>query len=55
MCDDLNEELKRGNRLALELVDHICDMGGASECVIPVLDSGIISLTDPAQKASLRP
>lgn len=38
MCDELNEEVSRGNTLATALVDHLRDMGGAGACIIPVID-----------------
>ena len=38
MCEELKEELERGSKLALALVDHLRDMGGAGACTIPVLD-----------------
>ena len=38
MCEELNEELRKGSKLATALVDHLRDMGNASSCTIPVLD-----------------
>jgi hypothetical protein len=38
MCKELNEELERGNQLALALVDHLLDMGNAAACTLPVTD-----------------
>lgn len=35
---ELDEELNEGNRLALALVDHLRNMGGASSAIIPVVD-----------------
>jgi hypothetical protein len=40
MCEELNEELDRGDKLALELVDHLDSMGAAS-CVLAVEDRAI--------------
>lgn len=31
-------QVEKGNSLAIALVDHLQDMGGACSCVIPVID-----------------
>ena len=36
MCDELNEKLDEGKRLATALMEHMSRMGGASEATIPV-------------------
>ena len=40
MCDELQDERRSAAALALQLVDHLQEMGGAESCVIPVLDRG---------------
>lgn len=36
MCDELNEELDNGNKIATELVNHVVHGMGAGGCRIPV-------------------
>lgn len=36
MCEELEEELKRGMEAARELIEHIENMGNPTKCSIPI-------------------
>lgn len=58
MCEELNEELSEGKKLAVKLVEHLCSMG-AGKAMMPVFMDGIeylvtIETVGPTNKADTR-
>jgi hypothetical protein len=46
MCQELEDELRRGREAALDLIEHLERMGGASKMELPIeTDNGCYRVT----------